>query len=195
MVAMRRSADQKRETHEKIVATAARAIRRDGFEGTSVADLMAEAGLTHGGFYAHFDSREAMLAEAFDAAAADSLARLTRATSGAADPLAALVDVYLSDRHVEHPEAGCALAALGSEARRMPDAVRAVATRRIKELVDLVGRQQPDWGQPGAHERALATVSALVGSLIIARIADDPALADGVRAATRAQVRPPARKR
>ena len=77
---MRRSADQKRETHDRIVETAARAIRRDGFEGTSVADIMGEAGLTHGGFYAHFDSREAMLAEAFDAAAADSLTRLTRAS-------------------------------------------------------------------------------------------------------------------
>lgn len=192
---MRRSADQKRETHDRIVETAARAIRRDGFEGTSVADIMGEAGLTHGGFYAHFDSREAMLAEAFDAAAADSLTRLTRAAAAGPDPLAALVDAYLSDRHVEHPEAGCALAALGSEARRMPDEVRAVATRRIKELVDLVARQQDDWGQPGAHERALATVSTLVGSMIIARIADDPTLRDGVRAAARASTRAPGKKR
>lgn len=191
---MRRSADQKRETHEKIVKTAARAIRRDGFAATSVAEVMAEAGLTHGGFYAHFDSREAMLAEAFDAAAADAVERLTRAAAGGADPLAALVDSYLSDRHVAHPEAGCALAALGSEVGRAPAELRQVATRRIKELVDLVARQLPDWGQPGAHERALAITSALVGSLLIARITDDPALSTSVRDATRASVRPARKK-
>src|SRR5262247_2984897 len=99
----------KAETHERIVKTAARAIREHGYSGASVADVMKQAGLTHGGFYAHFESRDAMLEEALDCAASEGRARLT-AASERAEPgqeLEALVGSYLSDRHVEHPGSGC----------------------------------------------------------------------------------------
>jgi TetR/AcrR family transcriptional regulator, transcriptional repressor for nem operon len=178
---------KKQETHERIVRTAAAAIRRHGFDGISVADLMDEAGLTHGGFYAHFPSRDAMLAEALDAAAGESLDRLGKSTDGVAPEAAleTLVDHYLSDRHLDAVEHGCTLAALGSETGRQTPEVRRVATRRAKEMADVVERQMPDWGRTGRHEAALGAMAAMVGALMIARAVDDPALARAVRRAAK----------
>lgn len=173
----------KEATHERIVAVAARAIRRSGYDGTGVADLMKEAGLTHGAFYAHFTSREAMLAEAASSAFAQSAAALAKVTSSAPpeQALASLLTTYLSKAHQEQVASGCPLAALGSEtSRQMPD-VRRAATRHVKEVIDLVARLSPDWGQPGAHQRALVTVSTMVGALLLARAVDDPGLSDSLR--------------
>ena len=183
---MKRTVPRRKEaTHERIVEAAARAIRRSGYGGTGVADIMKDAGLTHGGFYAHFASREAMLAEAADRAGADTVATMTR-VAGAAPPdqaLQAIIRAYLSKAHVEAVETGCAVAALGSEMPRQAPQVRRAATRRIKEMIDLVARESPDWGQPGAHEHALVTVAMMVGALVLARAVDDPRLSDAVRKA------------
>jgi TetR/AcrR family transcriptional repressor of nem operon len=172
-------------THARIVETAARAIRRSGYDGTGVADIMKEAGLTHGGFYAHFASREAMLAEAADRAGAEGVAAVER-VAAAAPPrkaLQALLRAYLSKPHVEGVETGCAVAALGSEMPRQAPEVRRAATRRIKEMIDLVARQSPEWGQPGAHQHALVTVATMVGALVLARAVDDARLSDALREA------------
>src|SRR5829696_6314431 len=108
--AKRRSAQSRKEaTHDRIVHAAARAIRRSGYSGTGVADIMKDAGLTHGGFYAHFDSREAMLAEAADRAGAESVAALAR-VADAAPPrkgLHAMMKAYLSKEHISDAETGC----------------------------------------------------------------------------------------
>jgi len=184
---MKRAATKSKEvTHERIVETAARAIRRSGYNGTSVADIMKEAGLTHGGFYAHFASREAMLAEAADRAGAESVALSARiaATAKPEQALQALIHAYLSKEHVKSVEMGCPIAALGSEMPRQAPEVRRAATRRIKEMIDVVARQLPDWGQPAAHERALATVATSVGALLLARAVDDPKLSDALLEAT-----------
>jgi TetR/AcrR family transcriptional repressor of nem operon len=175
----------KEATHERIVSVAARAIRRTGYEGTGVADIMKEAGLTHGAFYAHFASREAMLAEAAARACAESAAAAAEvvASTPADKALASMLDAYLSKEHVEHADVGCPLAALGCETSRQAPEVRRVTTRHIKEMIDLMARQLPDWGQPGAHERALVTISAMVGALLLARAVDEPALSDGLRQA------------
>jgi TetR/AcrR family transcriptional repressor of nem operon len=176
---------RKEATHERIVDVAARAIRRSGYGGTGVADIMKEAGLTHGGFYAHFESREGMLAEAADRAGVDGLAVLER-VAAAAPPkkaLEAILRAYLSKEHVESAETGCPMAALGSEMPRQGTKVRRAATRRIKEMIDLVARQSRDWGQPGAHQRALVTLSTMVGALVLARAVDDPKLSDVLREA------------
>ncbi len=164
---------------------AARAIRRSGYGGAGVADIMKEAGLTHGGFYAHFASREAMLVEAADRAGADGVAAVAR-IAAAAPPkhaLEALLSAYLSTAHVEGVETGCAVAALGSEMPRQAPEVRRAATRRIKEMIDLVARQSPDWGQRGAHEHALVSVATMVGALVLARAVDDRRLSDSLREA------------
>lgn len=175
-------ARSKEATHERIVETAARAIRRSGYDGTSVADIMKEAGLTHGGFYAHFPSREAMLAEAADRAGAEAVATSTRIAASAPPEqgLQSLLRAYLSKEHCNSPEAGCPVAALGSEMPRQAPEVRRAATRRIKEMIDVVARQSPDWGQPGAHEHALVTTATMVGALVMARAVDDLKLSDAL---------------
>jgi AcrR family transcriptional regulator len=183
---MKRSATRSKEaTHDRIVAAAARAIRRSGYDGTGVADIMKDAGLTHGGFYAHFPSREAMLAEAADRAGRESVAMMERIAASAPpqQALPAMMRAYLSKEHVEGVETGCATAALGSEMPRQAPAVRRAATRRIKETIDLVARQLPDWGQPSAHERALVTIATMVGALVLARAVDDSKLSDALRKA------------
>jgi TetR/AcrR family transcriptional regulator, transcriptional repressor for nem operon len=172
-------------THERIVAAAARAIRRSGYDGTGVADIMKEAGLTHGAFYAHFTSREAMLAEAAGRACAESAAAAADVVASVPPDraLASMLSAYLSREHLEHAEMGCPLAALGSETPRQAVEVRRVATRHIKEMIDLVARQSPDWGRAGAHQRALVTVATMVGALLLARAVDDRGLSDELRKA------------
>jgi len=181
---MRKTAAKSKEaTHDRIVDAAARAIRRSGYNGTGVADIMKDAGLTHGGFYAHFPSREAMLAEAADRAGSESVAMMERiaAKLPQQQALPAMLQAYLSKEHLEGIETGCAAAALGSEMPRQTPEVRRAATRRIKEMIDLVARHSPDWGQPSAHERALVTVATMVGALMLARAVDEPKLSDGLR--------------
>ncbi len=176
----RKPASRKEITHERIVEVAARAIRRSGYDGTGVADIMKEAGLTHGGFYAHFPSREALLAEAADRAGSEAVA-LSEQIAASVPPeqaLPSMVRAYLSKEHREAIETGCPVSALGSEMPRQAPVVRRAATRRIKEMIDVVARQLPDWGQPGAHEQALMTVATMVGTMVLARAVDDPKLSD-----------------
>ena len=184
--ANRTAPSRKEATHERIVRAAARAIRRSGYSGTGVADIMKAVGLTHGGFYAHFASREAMLAEAADQAGAESVATLTRVAAAAApqNALRSMMEFYLSKAHVEHAETGCPMAALGSEMPRQAAKVRRAATRRIKEVIDVVIRHSPDRGTPGAYEHALVTVAAMVGTLVLARAVDDPKLSAALRDAS-----------
>ena len=180
--AARSRSSTKEASHERIVGAAARAIRRSGYNGTGVADIMKEAGLTHGAFYAHFESREAMLAEAADRAGAQANAAAAKIMSAVPpdQALKTLVGSYLSKEHVDAIETGCPISALGSEMPRQSPEVRRAATLRIKEMIDLVARQLPDWGQPSAHERALAMVASMVGTLILARAVDDSALSDAL---------------
>ncbi len=176
----------KEASHKRIVSAAAKAIRRSGYGGTGVADIMKEAGLTHGAFYAHFASREAMLAEAADRAGAESNA-FAASVIAAAPPnqaLQALMQAYLAKEHLIGIESGCPISALGSEIPRQSPEVRRAATRRIKEMIDLVARQLPDWGQPSAHQRALVTVATMVGTLTLARAVDDAALSEALCSAS-----------
>lgn len=167
---------RKEQTHARIVTTASRAVRRSGCAGVGVAEVMGEAGLTHGGFYAHFDSREAMLAEAVAHAAQDSRDRLdahvASRVAGGTSPLRALVEAYLSDAHRTAVEGGCVVAALASELPRQPAPVRAVAAERVRRLVERVRHALPPDSAAGAAE---AIASAMVGALLLARTVDDDA--------------------
>jgi TetR/AcrR family transcriptional regulator, transcriptional repressor for nem operon len=146
---------------------------------------MKEAGLTHGAFYAHFPSREAMLAEAASRACAESATAVSGVVDGlpAKQALKTMLSAYLSQQHLEQIETGCPLAALGSETVRQAPEVRHATTLHVKAMVDLVARQSPDWGQPAAHERALLTIAAMVGTLVLARAVDEPVLSDSLREA------------
>jgi len=177
---------RKQISHERIVATAARAIRRAGFHGVGVADIMKEAGLTHGGFYAHFASRDALLAEALQRAGSDAAAgmaqrNLARQARGAS-AFRALVEGYLSDRHLSSAESGCPVAALASEMPRQAPEVRAAAAQRVRDLVATVQRALPAGATAGS---AAAVAGQLVGALQLARALGDNAEGKGLLAATR----------
>jgi len=173
-------------THERILATAARAIRRAGFHGTGVADLMQEAGLTHGGFYAHFASRNALLAEALDRAGKEGAANLAKGIAirqaRGATALRALVESYLSERHLASAENGCPGAALASEMPRQAAEVRQAAAQRVQSLVGTVNRALPG----DAHaDSAPAIASQLIGALQLARALGDNADGRALLAANR----------
>ena len=176
---------RKEASHERILQAATRAIRRSGYAGVGVAEIMREAGLTHGGFYAHFPSREAMLAEAADRAGAESVGALDRFASNAPseDAYRALVKTYLSRAHVERSETGCPVAALGSEMPRQAPEVRRAATRRINDMIALITRYVPGDNDTSNRQKALAITATMVGALILARAIDDPQLSGEVLAA------------
>ncbi|MFP2925702.1 TetR/AcrR family transcriptional regulator [Pyxidicoccus sp. 3LG] len=177
---------KKERTHERIVRSAARAIRRDGYHGVSVADIMKEAGLTHGGFYAHFPSRDALLVEALACAASDSVKSLEDAASRGpgGQGLKGVVDAYLSDAHAASPEQGCTLAALGSETPRQAPEVRAAAAQQVQRMIELLERQLPE-DEPRRREEAMAMASTLVGALLISRVIGDTDLARSFRKAAK----------
>jgi AcrR family transcriptional regulator len=173
---MDRQPTRKELTHQRIVDTAARAIRRAGFQGVGVADIMKEAGLTHGGFYAHFASRDALLVEALERAGQDSAARLARATaprrSRGASALRALVESYLSEAHLRATEEGCPVAALACEMSHQAPEVREAAAQRVRSLIDLVQQALPPEAASGS---AQAVASQMVGALQLARALGDNA--------------------
>ncbi len=187
-----RSATKKEESHDRIVSSAARKIRSSGFAGVGVADIMRSAGLTHGGFYAHFPSREVMLVEALTAACAESASFLARVATGASsdEALGRMLDTYLSQEQLEGVERGCPLAALGSESARQTPQIRHAINLQVKKLSQLIARNTPHSSAPDVHERALVTVAAMVGALILARAVDDPALSSAIRQATLTHFRP-----
>jgi AcrR family transcriptional regulator len=171
MTAIMLTAPTKKElSHARIVDVAARAIRRAGYRGVGVADIMREAGLTHGGFYAHFDSRDALLVEAMARAGQENLASLSEAMERrmrkGGSRFRALVDTYLHDVHLEGSDNGCVIAALASEMTRQEEAVRNEARRRITAMVALVRSALPDGAATGAAEVVTAT---MVGALQLAR--------------------------
>ena len=172
-------------THARILDAAARAIRRSGFEGVGVADVMKEAGLTHGGFYAHFESREAMLAEALARAGsggAASLAKKIRGRNHGATTFRALVEGYLSEAHLAGTESGCPVAALASEMPRQSTELREASVRRVQSLVEKVREALP---APGAKEQAMVITSTMVGALQLARVLGANAKGKSMLAAAR----------
>ena len=175
------STSRKEITHARILETAARVIRRSGYDGTGVADIMKEAGLTHGGFYAHFASRDAMLAEAADRAGEETIAIAKKilAEVPGEQALMALMRAYLSDEHMTNVESGCSLAALGSEMPRQAADVRNASTRRVKEILTLIKSRLP----ANKDEDALVMFSTMVGTLLLARAVDDPELSEAFRKA------------
>jgi len=173
-------------THERIVETAARAIRRTGFQGLGVADIMKEAGLTHGGFYAHFASRDALLCEALERASQDAAAGLARRIASQhlvdASPLRQLVEAYLADGNLAATEHGCPVAALASEMPRQAPEVREVAAQRVRGLIAAVARALP---AEADADSATVIAAQLAGALQLARALGDKAEGRALLAATR----------
>lgn len=157
-------------SHARIVDVASKAIRRAGYRGVGVADIMKEAGLTHGGFYAHFDSRDGLLVEAMARASQENIASLSKAIErrlAMGDTrYQALIETYLHEAHLERTENGCVIAALSSEMTRQEDAVRDEARRRVDAMVEFVQTALPD----GSDKSEASVVTAtMVGALQLAR--------------------------
>jgi TetR/AcrR family transcriptional repressor of nem operon len=179
---MKKSKLETADTRRRIVSTAATEFRRNGINGTGLSDLMAAAGLTHGGFYRHFESKDQLVAEAC-AAAMDSVVESTAAAAGdktANSGLQAVVERYLSTDHRDDQPEGCPLAGLGSELARSDDRTRAAATAGFLRLVDVVAEQYGKTKPDIARARALVAVSAMIGAVTMSRIVTDPELSAAI---------------
>jgi len=179
---MRYSREHKQETHARIVRKASIRLREKGAHGVGVADLMKEAGLTHGGFYAHFDSRDALVVEAFGYAMDRSLEHWRKLTDETAPDkrLAMIVDTYLSPTHRDDPGHGCAITSLGAEiARETPKTRRAFAAK-MEQLIELIADQIQDVPRKIARKQATSLLATMMGTLVLSRIAGSGELSDEV---------------
>jgi TetR/AcrR family transcriptional regulator, transcriptional repressor for nem operon len=178
---MRVSRVEAAQNRERIIEVAARLFRERGFDGIGVADLMKSAGLTHGGFYGHFSSKEDLMAQACARALEGSLATLHHvAEQGGENSLSAIASAYLSPAHRDRPGEGCVLAALGAEAARHGSPVRSAFTRGVRSALDMLTRLVPGKSERAKRERALTTYASMIGALVLARAVDDPKLSEQV---------------
>jgi TetR/AcrR family transcriptional regulator, transcriptional repressor for nem operon len=178
---MKVSREQADANHDRIVDAAAQLFRERGFEGVAVAELMKEAGLTHGGFYGHFSSKEELMAEASARACTQSLASWSGLAEGAHEnPLPALARAYLTREHRDDPGAGCLLAALGPEVSRQGPAVRRAVTDYVRSACDLLARLVPGKSKAARRQKVIATYATMVGAMVMARAVDDRALSQEI---------------
>lgn len=180
---MRVSRDQARRNRKRVVETSSALFRERGVDGVGISDLMSEAGLTHGGFYKQFSSKAELVEEACALALEDTMAFWDAYLEGAAKPRDAFVRAYLGQQHCSRIGEGCLLPALAAEARREPVAIRSVFTRAIRAYADRLD-QSAGAPPPQTRAEALSTLSAMVGAILLARVSDDPELAQEVLAAT-----------
>ncbi|WP_426688019.1 TetR/AcrR family transcriptional regulator [Rhodanobacter ginsengiterrae] len=188
---MRYGTEHKQKTRATVVQAAANAIRADGPDRVAVAAVMAEAGLTHGGFYAHFKSKDELIAAAIGQMFEDARLRLDHATAGRdpAEGLASYIDFYLSKKHRDARGFGCPMAALSSDAPRLADPARGQfaagvrqSTARLAGQLALLGHAEPEVG-------ARSMIAELVGALALARMEPDAERSDAILAASRVQLK------
>lgn len=178
---MRQSRQEKAKTHKRIVDVASERIREQGLDRPAVAEIMQAAGLTHGGFYKHFGSRDDLIAEATENALVASDRHVHELTDHAEDPLAAFVDWYLSAEHRDDAGAGCAVAALGDDVRRGDERLRSAYRQQLRRYFEDVERFLG--GGEDVRQRAILAVSALAGAIVLSRAIDDEALSDEILSA------------
>ena len=191
----------KAETRERIISEAARAFRAEGLAGAGVSEVMGRAGLTHGGFYAHFANKDALVAEACARSMEEHgdrlVAKARKAPDG--DGLRVIIETYLDARHRDAPGSGCVIPALAAEIARAPDEVRDAFTDSFNGYISRIASFFPDAPDrhgttqhpdtQGAQERedvALALLAELAGAVLLARAVHDPALSDRILSAARA---------
>jgi TetR/AcrR family transcriptional regulator, transcriptional repressor for nem operon len=175
---MRKSKQEAAKTRERIVMAAAAEFREHGIVATGLAELMSAAGLTHGGFYRHFDSKDELIKEASAAAFATILDGLAAAAAGKPGRarLKTIAAKYLSTEHRDHPREGCPLAALGSELARADSGVRNAATAGFLRLVDILAEQFDPTRPSEGKKKAIVAAATMIGALTMSRIVTDAAL-------------------
>ena len=178
---MRVTKEQAAKNRQRIIEIASQLFREQGFDGIGVADLMKQSGFTHGGFYGHFDSKEELMTEACTHAGSGLVSQLRdRVNDASENPLAAVIQSYLTMEHCEHPGQGCVVVALGSEASRHGEGVNRALTDSLRELFDLLASIVPGRTKAARFERALSTYASMVGAMVLARSVDDPVLAEQI---------------
>lgn len=166
---MRKSADEKAKSRQRIIDTAARRIRESGLDQPGVAEIMRSAGMTHGGFYKHFDSRDELLVAAVDRALTGTSGTVSQLLEEADDPLAAFVDWYLSTDHVADPGHGCGVAALGGDVGRAGGQVQVTYRAQVERYLAMLERLL------GTRTQATVALSTLTGTIVLARaLGSDP---------------------
>jgi TetR/AcrR family transcriptional repressor of nem operon len=174
---MKVSREQVALNRQRIVETAARLFREKGYDGIGVADLMKSAGLTHGGFYGHFDSKEDLLAEATAHALKKSVERWEGyAAQGQETALDKIGQGYLTAQHRDHPGAGCSVTALGADIARLGPKARHALTEGACGQLAVLQKLMPGEGAAEKRKQALATYASMVGALVLSRAVDDDAL-------------------
>ncbi len=188
---MRYADTHKQQTHDKLVSLAGRALREKGPDQLGVAELMRSAGLTHGGFYAHFKSKDALLAEALENAFAHSGQRVRQLTAGmpARQALASYVDWYVSAAHRDNPAIGCPIVALNSDLPRQSRRFRAAFTAGVKSLLSILTAWIEGAGIADGAPMAESLLPAMAGAVAIARAVPDPALSDALLESARSSIR------
>jgi TetR/AcrR family transcriptional repressor of nem operon len=184
---MRYSKEHKLETHARIVRKASVRLREKGAHGIGVADLMKDAGLTHGGFYAHFESREALVVEAFGYAMDRSMERWRKLAEQIPpeQQLATIVEAYLAPLHRDDPGHGCAIPALGAEIARESPKTRKAFAAKLEQMIDMIAGQIPDVPRKAARKQAMTTLATMMGTVIMARVAGSGEFSGEVLAAGR----------
>lgn len=168
------------ENRRRILDAASRLFRDKGFEAVSVAEVMKAAGLTHGGFYGHFKSKDDLIAQ--------TLAHvLTVDTAGGGD-LRAYVDNYLSPRHLNNAAGGCPTAGLAADIRHQTPAARSAMAEGLRSQIDRICKALPQLDAADRRRAAIGSWSAMVGAVILARAIDDPTLSDEILEQTRAWI-------
>jgi len=174
---MGHSRAEKAKTHKRIVSIASKKFREEGLAGVGIAELMKEAGLTVGGFYKHFDSRDDLVAEAVSSAFGGWKRRVDAAASGGPPvSLAKLIDDYLNAAHRDDPGTGCAFSALAPEIARSDKRTRALTTEQVRNDIQLIAGLIAGRDAHAARSQAILTFSALVGAMSLARTVSDEAL-------------------
>jgi TetR/AcrR family transcriptional repressor of nem operon len=174
---MGHSKAQKTKTHKRIVSIASKRFREKGLSGLGIAELMKEAGLTVGGFYKHFDSRDDLVAEAVTSAFGGWKRRVDAAKAGGPPvSLSKLIDDYLNEAHRDNPGTGCAFSALAPEIARSDKKTRAVTSEQVRNDIQLIATLLPGEDECTARLQAILTFSALVGAMSLARAVSDETL-------------------
>lgn len=179
---MRTTPERKAETRERILTAALSLFRTHGVDAVGVDAIMHRAGLTHGGFYAYFASKEALVAEAATLALSRSADKWEQFASDAdaQNALARIVEMYLDAAHAATTDRGCVLTTMGSDVARRPGA-RPAITASVRRMIEALTRCMPGRNR----QRALRALTSMVGAVVLARLVDDPALADELLASSR----------
>lgn len=176
---MKVSREQAALNRERVVETASRLFRERGYGGIGVADLMRTAGLTHGGFYGNFNSKEELMAEAVTHAIDSSLAQWDKMLDNQ-HGLETVVAAYLSPTHRDHPGQGCTLAALGPEVARLAPPVRCAVTDGVRRQLDKLAPLMPPESPDEQRQAAIVAYASMVGALVLARAVNDATLSEEI---------------